>query len=170
MSSIATEVTVANQSSNDSMKFVAESFESVYSRNWQPLYRLATLMVGNCAEGEDLAQEAFTKWYARRDKIQNPDAYLRTVLVNLCKGRYRKRATVGRHAHLFENPNEAEAVQEPLFDVINRLPAKQKAAVVLRYYEGRQDDEIATILACRPGTVRSLLSRAMSSMRTEVER
>jgi RNA polymerase sigma factor (sigma-70 family) len=170
MSTIATEVSVGNQSSNDSMKFVAESFESVYSRNWQPLYRMATLLVNSRAEGEDLAQEAFTKWYVRRETIQNPDAYLRTVVVNLCKGRYRKRATIGRHAHLFDRPNDAEAVQEPLLDVINRLPPKQKAAVVLRYYEGRGNREIAAILNCRPGTVRSLLSRAMSTMRTEVER
>jgi RNA polymerase sigma factor (sigma-70 family) len=178
MSTFATEVTVTNQSATkhssndsiDSMKFVTESFESVYVRNWQPLYRLATMMVSNRAEGEDLAQEAFTQWYVRRESIQNPDAYLRTVVLNLCTGRYRKRATVGRHAHLFVARSEVEAVQDPLLDVINRLPMKQKAAVMLRYYEGRGDDEIAAILACRPGTVRSLLSRAMATMRTEVER
>jgi RNA polymerase sigma factor (sigma-70 family) len=146
------------------------SFEAVYSRNWQPLFRMATMMVGSRAEGEELAQEAFTRWYVRKGSVDNPDAYLRTIVLNLCRGNYRRRITVAKNAHFFDAPEASVTIQDPLMDVIRNLPIRQRAAVILRFYDGRDEHEIARILECRPGTVRSLLSRAMATLRTEVER
>jgi RNA polymerase sigma factor (sigma-70 family) len=151
-----------------------ETFEAVFDRNWQPLFRLATMMTGNRSEGEELAQEAIMRWYVRRGSLKgpdhNPDAYLRTVLMNLCRGTFRRRATVARNAHFFSGAEAVVSTQDPLIDVIRKLPVRQRAAIVLRFYDGRDDNEIARILECRPATVRSLLSRAMATLRTEVER
>jgi RNA polymerase sigma factor (sigma-70 family) len=144
----------------------SHSFEAVYERNWVALYRMASLMTGSAAEGEDLAQEAFTRWYAHQD-APNPDAYLRMVLVNLCRSRHRRVRSAVRWAHLFERPDRTEPELNVLLDIVGRLPVRQRAAVILRYYEGRSDDEVAKLLQCRPGTVRSLLSRALAQLRTE---
>jgi RNA polymerase sigma-70 factor (sigma-E family) len=150
-------------------------FEAVYERNFDPLFRLASMLVSNQAEGEEIAQEAFVRWYARRGIVKDPDSYLRTVVINLSRDGLRRRLTVRRRAHVFEAAAvEAAAGTEavptnPLLDVIAGLPARQRAVVLLRYYEGRSERDIATIIGCRPGTVKSLLSRALDALRKEIE-
>jgi RNA polymerase sigma factor (sigma-70 family) len=151
-------------------------FDVVYARNFDALFRLASLLVSSATEGEEIAQEAFVRWYARSGVVDDPDAYLRTVVINLTKDGLRRRYASRKRAHVLEA--EAREVsfgshatpQNPLLDVIGKLPSRQKAAVILRFYEGRSEQEIASILGCRPGTVKSLLSRALDALRLEVER
>jgi RNA polymerase sigma factor (sigma-70 family) len=61
-------------------------------------------------------------------------------------------------------------VANDLADVVAELPTRQRAAVILRYYEGRSENEIAEILQCRPGTVKSLLSRALHELQRVTEK
>jgi RNA polymerase sigma factor (sigma-70 family) len=146
----------------------SDAFADVFERNWVPLFRLAALTTGSRSDAEEIAQEAFVKWYARRSSIENHDAYLRTIVVNLANGRYRKHVIAGRYLHLFTEQIVSDTTfteHAELLEIIGQLPVRQRAAVVLRYYEGRTESEIADILRCRPGTVKSLLSRAFNDMR-----
>jgi RNA polymerase sigma factor (sigma-70 family) len=143
-------------------------YGEVFERNWVALFRLAALTSGSRADAEEIAQEAFAKWYARRSSIDNPDAYLRTVVINLANGRHRKHAVAEKYAHLFTEQTTSDATfteHAELLGIIGQLPVRQRAAVVLRYYERRTESEIAEILDCRSGTVKSLLSRALTDMR-----
>jgi RNA polymerase sigma-70 factor, ECF subfamily len=114
---------------------MARSFDAVYSRNYTALFRLATMMVSNPAEGEEIAQEAFVRWYARKTAVDDPDRYLRTVVINLSRDGLRRRYTVRRRAHLFQT--EALAADagsdatpsDPMLDVVMKLPTRQKASV-----------------------------------------
>jgi RNA polymerase sigma-70 factor (sigma-E family) len=150
-----------------------QAFDQLYREYWPSLSQLATLMTGNAADAQDLAQEAFIKWYARRGSVQNDEAYLRTVLVNLVKANGRRSSVRKRFAYLWEQ-DAVESTVAPsgdhLADIVATLPDRQRAAVVLRYYEGRSENEIAEILQCRPGTVKSLLSRALHDLQRLVEK
>jgi RNA polymerase sigma factor (sigma-70 family) len=153
----------------------AQSFEAVYERNYDSLFRLAAMLVSNAAEGEEIAQEAFVRWYARKATVHDPDSYIRTVVINLSRDGLRRRYTVRRRAHLFQAEAVAAAAgndatpSDPMIDVVMKLPSRQKAAVLLKFYEGRSENEIASIIGCRPGTVKSLVSRALDALRKEIE-
>ena len=58
---------------------------------------------------------------------------------------------------------------DELFDVLDALPARQRAAIVLRYWDDLDEREIAEVLGCRPGTVGSLLHRAVARLREVIE-
>jgi RNA polymerase sigma factor (sigma-70 family) len=166
---------LVSQSVDEPKDSISQSFEAVYKRNYGALFRLASMLVSNTAEGEEIAQEAFARWYARRTTVYDPDSYLRTIVINLSRDGLRRRYTVRRRAHLLQT--EAVAAEagsnatppDPLLDVVMKLPNRQKAAVLLKFYEGRSESEIASILGCRPGTVKSLLSRALDALRKEVQ-
>jgi RNA polymerase sigma factor (sigma-70 family) len=146
-------------------------FDELYRQHFPGVSRMATLMIGNAQDGQDIAQEAFAKWYVRRASVDNPEAYLRTIVVNLVRGRLRRLGVSRRFAGVLEAEARDNMVDSPdgLADVIAKLPDRQRAAVILRYYEGRTESEIARILECRPGTVKSLLSRAIHEMRRVIE-
>jgi RNA polymerase sigma factor (sigma-70 family) len=147
------------------------SAESVFHEHWINMYRLATMLVANPETGEEIAQEAFTRWYARKESVDHPGAYLRTLVVNLANGHHRKRTSAHRWRHLFDTDG-TRSTGEPgdvMSDMINALPPRQKAVVVLRYFEGCSEAEIADILQCRPGTVKSAMSRALETLRAGLQ-
>jgi RNA polymerase sigma-70 factor (sigma-E family) len=140
--------------------------------------RLAYLLTGDRALAQDLVQDAFVKLAGRlahlRDRNAFP-AYLRTTVVNLARMQFRRkrreRASLARQAGLRPpEPMERDfAETEALRMQLLRLTERQRAAVVLRFYEDLSDSQTARILGCAPGTVRSLVSRAMETLRQEVE-
>ncbi|HEX6262595.1 MAG TPA: SigE family RNA polymerase sigma factor [Actinomycetota bacterium] len=149
----------------------------MYARHSSDAFRLAYLVTGDQPLAEDLVQEAFINVAGRLVHLRHPDAfpaYLRRTVLNLCKMHFRRRqverAYLQREGHRIEDddPTLASDLREDLWSELQRLPHRQRVAVVLRYYEGLTDHEAAEILECRPGTVRSLLSRAMSVLRTRV--
>ncbi len=146
--------------------------EAVFRAEYPGLVRLATLLTGNGADGQEVAQEAFVRWYVHKGSVDNSGAYLRTVVVNLVRSRQRRLRVSRRASSLLESGSERSVSDTPdvLGDAIAKLPYRQRTAVVLRYYEGRSEVEIAQILSCRPGTVKSLLSRALHELRRVVER
>ena len=142
-----------------------------------PLVRLAALLVGSPATAEDLVQEAFAKLHGRFDRIDEPRAWLRVVVVNASRNERRRLGRLRRHldrqaggadagAEAAPSPEPADAA---LLASLRRLPDRQRAAVVLRYYLGLSEAEIAATLGIRPGTVKSRLHRALATMRTELE-
>ncbi len=142
---------------------VAELFASEH----EGLRRLARLLTGSDAMAEDLVQEAFVRLQAAPIGPANPGGYLRTVLVNLCRDYLRRQARARQQAvaiPLVEAPHEIDET----WAAVCSLPFRQRAAVVLRYYQDLPEAEIANLLGCRPGTVKSSLSRALATLRKEL--
>ena len=75
-----------------------------------------------------------------------------------------RRAARERPATVPERALDLTPTTDAVWDVLRRLPERQRAAVVLRFYEDRPDDEIAALLGCRPATVRSLIHRALARL------
>ncbi len=130
--------------------------------------RLAAVIVGEVGVAEEIVQDAFLEVARRWDELDNPPGYLRTAIVNRCRGHRRRLGMIRRRTL----PPLALQVDEPELDelwlVLARLPLRRRAALVLRYYEDLPIDEIARLLDCRPGTVSSLLHRGLADLRKVV--
>ncbi len=99
----------------------------------------------------------------RWQRLDDPVPYLRRSVVNAANSwRRRLRLERRRQANVEES---ASLHADELFDVLAQLPTRQRSAVVLRFYEGLNDAEVAAVLGCRPGTVASLVHRAFERMR-----
>ena len=107
----------------------------------------------------------------RWDTVDRPDAYLRTSVVNGCAGILRRRTIEQRYRASRLEVADSE-IPERLIDLraaLDRLTARQRLVVVLRYFVDLRDEEIAEALGVRPGTVRSLAHRAIAALRKEME-
>jgi RNA polymerase sigma-70 factor (sigma-E family) len=145
-----------------------------YVRTTPTALRLAYLLTGDRMLAEDLVQEAFVRFVARLHYLRDPgavDAYLRQTIVNLSRNQFRRkaleRAFLAREAgnrqpeHVEPDVSTHEAMRAALL----KLSPRQRAAIVLRYYEDLPESQIADILACSPATVRSLVARGLRSLR-----
>lgn len=149
----------------------------LYVRHAPDGIRLAYLLTGDRALAEDLVQEAFARFAGRLLYLRSPDAfepYLRRTIVNLSRSHFRQRRTereyLERLARMPQGSRpENEELDEAMHEALLRLPTRQRAAIVLRFYEDLSDVQTADVLRCRPGTVRSLVSRGMTTLRTELE-
>lgn len=145
-------------------------FEELFAARQEPMVRLATLMVGSRSRAEELVQDAFARVYLKWSSVRHPSTYLRTAVVNGCRNELRRDRLWRRVAGRVHDSDAVHDEHDHLFDALDLLPSRRKAAVVLRYYEGLSEAEIAETLGCRPGTVKSLLHRAMEQLRQEIER
>lgn len=151
-----------------------DTFEAFFRASWARLFRTAYAVSGDHQHAEDAVQTAMVRICARWSRVRrmaSPEAYARKVVVNECLDRRRRRSA------RFETPADmstAEIVEQvstdlpDLWDAILGLPPRQRAVVVLRYYEGLSEAEIADVLGCRPGTVKSQASAALARLRTRV--
>jgi RNA polymerase sigma-70 factor (sigma-E family) len=146
----------------------ASAFEEFYLSRWLRTVRIAHAIAGSASIAEDLAQEAFVRVHDRWTSLNTPDAFLRTVLVNLCRSHLR-RSLLERSKH---PPSVAASSPGPELDetwlAICRLPFRQRAVLALRYYEDLPEREIACLLGCRIGTVKSAHHRALAHLREEL--
>jgi RNA polymerase sigma-70 factor (sigma-E family) len=156
-------------------------FEDFAAARLPALLRYAVVLCGDEELARDLVQEALTKALVRWKRIgalDRPDAYVRTMVTNEYLS-LRRRKAVRTIALTYEAMDGPRAPAEPdhavsvgaLDDMWQRLaglPAKQRAVLVLRYYEGLDDGEIAETLGCRAGTVRGYASRALATLRVEM--
>lgn len=131
--------------------------------------RLAYLLTGDPDLAEDLTQEAFIKLVGRFGDLRDPEAfgaYLRKTVVNLTRGHFR-RLRVERRSRTRPAADRLPDVEQPdeVWEMLQRLPPRQKAAVVLRYYEDLSEQQTADALGCSVGAVKSLTNRAMESLR-----
>jgi RNA polymerase sigma-70 factor (sigma-E family) len=135
------------------------------------LTRFAYLVCGDRGRAEDLVQDAFVAMYRRFGDwlpVAAPVAYARRAIVNGHISHGRRRDTGGLvlvdpPEQLVDPPDFAD--QDAMWQALATLPGRQRTVLVLRYYLGLPDDEIATTLGCRTGTVRSLASRAFAALR-----
>jgi RNA polymerase sigma-70 factor (sigma-E family) len=140
---------------------------SLYRARYGDMVRLAFLMTGSSAEAEEIVQDAFVRVRTRIDRVDNPSAYLRTAVVNGCRNRYRRILVERRHASPAQ-PATNDRVDE-MSDALAALPTRQRAVIVLRYYAGMSEAEIADTLGCRPGTVKSLSHRGLAELRRVIQ-
>lgn len=150
----------------------------LYVRHAPDGIRLAFLLTGDRALAEDLVQEAFARLIGRLRHLRDPGAfgaYLRRTIVNLATSHLRhrrvERAYLQRLARIPDavETNQNEELDETMHEALLRLPQRQCAAIVLRFYEDLSDVQTAEILRCSPGTVRSLVSRGMKTLRRQLE-
>ena len=145
----------------------AGSFDELYRREQPELVRLAALLVGSPDVAADLVQDCFVRLHPRWDQVGDHRAYLRRSVVNACHSHHR-RLRVRRRTDL--RPAEpVELGARELSDALASLPQRQRAALVLRFYAGLPDADIAEALGCRPGTVASLIHRGLASLREVIE-
>jgi RNA polymerase sigma-70 factor (sigma-E family) len=149
-----------------------EGFSAFAASRWPGLVRLAFGLTGDRWAAEDIAQTALARAYVawrRVSRADNPDAYLRRILVNASHHRFRRRRVTEQPGDLPEMPVDgpADLVGEraALLAALHQLPPRQRAVVVLRYWQDLTDAQIAATLGCSPGTVRSQLSRALAKLR-----
>jgi RNA polymerase sigma-70 factor (sigma-E family) len=139
--------------------------------------RLAYLLTGDRMLAEDLAQDAFVKLAGRLTHLRDPGAfgpYLRRTIINLANSSFRRKRL--ERAYLKRSAAEPVAHQDApdagrgdeIWSGLQRLPTRQRTAIVLRFYDDLPEQQIAEILGCRPGTVRSLISRGLAEMRLHV--
>jgi RNA polymerase sigma-70 factor (sigma-E family) len=156
----------------------AGRLSGLYVRHAPDAVRLAYVLTGDAALAEDLVQEAFVRLAGRFAHLRDPDAfpaYLRRTVVNLANSHFRRlrveRTYLEREGGMARPEPAADdpATRDALWGSLQTLPARQRAAIVLRYYEDLPEDRTAEILGCRPATVRSLVFRGMESLRKEIE-
>ena len=146
------------------------SFAHFYEDERDGAIRLAWLLTHNASVAEDVVQDAFTSVFRRFDTIDNPTAYLRRVVVNGVYPRTRRTGRETRRLHLAagELPTSVDGPTGGLADAIAQLPLNQRTVIVLRYWADLDHHAIAAAMDSRPGTVRSLLSRATAQLRKDI--
>lgn len=151
-----------------------DRFQEFVRARWSHLVRTAYLLTGDAHHAEDLTQTALAKAYRSWRRVSgsdNPEAYVRRMLVTCNSDRFRKRRV---KESLTDAPperagrDEAVAVDERgvLMGALAELPPRQRAVVVMRYWEDLSEAEVAEVLGCSPGTVKSQASKGLAKLRT----
>ncbi len=152
---------------------------TAYVRDRGPvLLRTARSLTANPCDAEDLLQTALTKTYLAWDRIADRgalDGYVRRTLVNTRTSQWRKRRVdefaceevPEGDALPAPDPAEQQAQRDALWHAVSRLPARQRAMLVLRYYEDLTEIQTAHLLGVSVGTVKSAVSRALVKLRAD---
>jgi RNA polymerase sigma-70 factor (sigma-E family) len=147
--------------------------DRLYRTHASAALRFALMLTGERELSEDLVQEAFVRVAAKLDALREPDAfgaYLTRAVANLAKSHFRHQKVVARHERTIDLtslvvPAVDVASNDALLVALRRLPMRQRAAIVLRYYNDASHEDIAQILGVPLGTVKSLLSRGLAKLR-----
>ena len=144
-----------------------EPLLTLYRDRYEPMVRLAYLLTGDRAVAEELVQDAFINVHRSWERASNPSAYLRAAVVNATRSWGRRRTLEIHRAPRPADPYVQAA--DEMWDALQVLPTRQRAAIVLRYYEDLPDARIAELLGCREATVRTAIHRGLARLRQEVE-
>jgi RNA polymerase sigma-70 factor (sigma-E family) len=144
------------------------------------LHQCAYLLCGDWHLAHDLVQDTLVKAYQHWPRVrsaENPDAYVRRILLNEVRGRWRRRersVPVPRFTDGIEpvthDTTDEIARRAGLMQALVALPLRQRATVVIRYLEGMSERETAAVLGCSEGTVKSQSARALGTLRKYLER
>ncbi|HEU5036931.1 MAG TPA: SigE family RNA polymerase sigma factor [Nocardioides sp.] len=155
-----------------------DDFDEFFRATWPRLFRTAYAVAGDAASAEDALQAAFARVFAswrRISSVDHPEAYVRRMVVNEIIGDRRRgwwrreRPTAepdqAGAAGRVQSPEVGVADRQAVWAAVRALPVRQRAVIVLRYYEDLSEREIAEVLGCSPGTVKSQASAALANLR-----
>jgi RNA polymerase sigma factor (sigma-70 family) len=151
-----------------------DRLEEAYARNAPAGLRLAYFLTGNREQAEDLVQDAFVRVGAtlrHRRPIDDVDAYLRRTIVNLFNSSLRRRRVERRwlaqqqSVRPLHPPAPDPADRDEIWRALQNLPDRQRAAVVLRFYEDLPEREAAAVLGCSQRALNSMVTRALQTLR-----
>lgn len=147
----------------------ARSFAAFYRAELEPQVRRAALIVNSAEQAKDIVQDAMVEVYRRWNTLESPGGYLNRAVLNGCRDACRRRLTAARLLHrVAERAPRLEAT-DPLDDVLDTLPFRHRAAVVLRFYAGLTTAEIAEAIGCAPGSVGPYIDRGLKKMKGALE-
>ncbi|MEO3937059.1 SigE family RNA polymerase sigma factor [Dermatophilaceae bacterium Soc4.6] len=153
---------------------------AIYQSHWRSMVRLAVLLVDDTAAAEDVVQDAFIALHQQQHRLRSPHAavaYLRTTVVNRSRSALRRRMVARKHLRVAEpeglpgadievvlHEDHAEVVA-----ALHALPDRMREVLVLRYWTGLSENEIAQTLGISTGTVKSTASRGIAHLRKGLE-
>jgi RNA polymerase sigma-70 factor (sigma-E family) len=154
----------------------AQTFEEYASTAWPWMYRYAYLLAGNHADAEDLAQQTLLKAYGSWSRVRRSDspmAYLRRMITNTYLS---SRRPAARRLELLTDAPPEDTQAPPggpedrmvLWPHVTSLPPRQRAVIVLRYYEDLSEQQIADTLGCSRGNVKSTAHHALKALRAAI--
>jgi RNA polymerase sigma-70 factor (sigma-E family) len=157
---------------------VAVDFEELVAARGQALLRFAVMLCGDRDRAEDLVQSVLAKAYRRWSRVaaaDRPEAYLKAMVVNEHLGWWRRRSNQELPAAepcgaepVSGDGTAARASRDAAWTLLATLSRRQRAVLVLRYYEDLSDDQIAVVLGCGASTVRGTAARALGALRVVV--
>ena len=149
-------------------------FEAFVVSRGAALLRFAFVLTHDRGQAEDLVQEALAKVHRRWDRVlatEQPEAYVRRVVTNEFLSWRRRRSSGETPGAIpsspMADPSGAIDERDAMWRALAVLPPRQRAVLVLRFYEDMPDAQIAEVLECAPGTVASLASRGMAALRAQ---
>ena len=143
---------------------VAGEFSAFYRSELAGQVQRAALILGSAAQANDIVHDAMIEVYRRWSTIDRPHAYLARSVLNGCRSAGR-RSSVAHRALPRLVERDSIAPDDGVADLVAALPFNQRAAVVLRYFVGLNNIEIAEVMGCPPGSVGPWLTRALDTMR-----
>jgi len=148
---------------------VEASFEDFVVARGPSLVQFAHALSGDRQLGEDLVQDVLIKTHRRWGRLDRPEAYVRAALCRELVSWRRRRSHAERPSELPDTagpaPADAYLEHDAVWAMLRTLPDRQRAVLVLRYWEGLPDRQIADLLACSESTVRSSAARAFAVLR-----
>lgn len=141
-------------------------FAALYQSELQEQVARATFLLASNETAADVVHDVFAEVYERWDSIDNPGAYLQQSVLNRCRDAKRRTRTRTRFLAQKRALSEKSDL-EYLTDALAKLPFNQRAAVVLRFYAGLTEAEIADVLDCALGSVGPWTHRALAALRKE---
>jgi RNA polymerase sigma-70 factor (sigma-E family) len=157
-----------------------EEFREFMRNRASLLHQSAYLLCGDWHLAHDLVQDTLVKAYKHWPRVRqadSPDAYVRRILMNEVRGRWRRREQampVPRfpegHEPIAPDATDEIARRTGLLEALLTLPLRQRATVILRYLEGMSERETAAVLGCSEGTVKSQSARALGTLRSFLDR
>ncbi|WP_237297278.1 SigE family RNA polymerase sigma factor [Streptomyces sp. 3211] len=152
-----------------------DEFHNFMTDRWPSLLRTAYLLTCSHHDAEDLAQNALARAYVKWNHVRNSDdmtAYVRQIMIHAHADRFRRR-TVREWftSRLPETPVADQTARvdrrSALIDALGRLPARQRSAMVLCYFEDMTPAQVAAALGTRTSTVRSQITRGLAKLRED---
>jgi RNA polymerase sigma-70 factor (sigma-E family) len=151
----------------------------LYAAHYQALVRLASLLIGDSAVAEEVVQESFIAMHRSWRRLADRDraiSYLRQSVVNRSRSVLRHRVVADKLALMLApaTPDVTEQVisqleRSALVSALRSLPARQREVLILRYYVGLSEVQIASAMGISPRAVEAHTARAISSLRAKLE-
>jgi RNA polymerase sigma-70 factor (sigma-E family) len=152
-----------------------DTFDMFVRARLPALLRFAHAVTGDPHTAADLVQDALERTgvrWSKLDRLGDPEAYVRRAIINGRASRWRKHRRETLVAVFPEKPTivtDDGLDHDELWQLVRALPPRQRAIIVLRYYEDMSEAQIAATLGCSPGTVKSQANKAISKLRNALQ-